>query len=247
MSTSVLIRPVGAAGSAVTTIFAALDRVMDPELDESLVRLGFVDAVSVEGAAVTLVLRLPTFWCSPNFAYLMASDARQRVLELSGVERVEVILKDHAHASEISAGASEGRSFAEVFPDEASGDLDELRARFQRKAFGTRQEQFVRFILDAGLTPDEVVALRVGDDSRIPRGGAPLLRAYLEKRAQLGLSGDPAAALITDESGGAIAADDLLAYLRRVRRQRVSMVMNTALCRGLLETRYSKSVTEERL
>jgi hypothetical protein len=202
--------------------------------------------VSVEGAAVRLVLRLPTFWCSPNFAYLMASDARQRVLELPGVERVEVILRDHAHASEISAGASEGRSFAEVFPDEAGGDLDELRARFQRKAFGTRQEQFVRFLLDAGLTPDEVVALRVGDDGRIPCGGVPLLRAYLEKRAQLGLSGDPDAGLITDESGGPIAADDLLAYLRRVRRQRVSMVMNTALCRGLLETRYGESVTEER-
>jgi metal-sulfur cluster biosynthetic enzyme len=247
MSTSILDRPVGAAGSAVTPIFAALDQVMDPELDESLVRLGFVDAVSLEGAAVTLVLRLPTFWCSPNFAYLMASDARQRVLELPGVEHVEVILKDHAHASEISAGASEGRSFAEVFPDEAGGDLDELRARFQRKAFGTRQEQFVRFLLDAGLTPDEVIALRVGHDSRIPRAAIALLRAYLEKRAQLGLSGDPAAALITDESGDPIAADDLLAYLRQVRRQRVSMVMNTGLCRGLLETRYGESVTQERL
>ncbi len=238
MSTSVRDRSVGADGSAVTPIFAALDQVMDPELDESLVRLGFVEAVNVEGAAVTLVLRLPTFWCSPNFAYLMASDARQRVLELPGVERVEVILKDHAHASEISAGASEGRSFAEVFPEEAGGDLDELRARFQRKAFGMRQEQLVRFLLDAGLTPQDVVALRVGDDGRMPRGAAPLLRAYLEKRAHLGLNGDPDAALITDESGGAIAADDLLAYLRQARRQRVSMVMNTAFCTGLLETRY---------
>jgi metal-sulfur cluster biosynthetic enzyme len=255
MSTSVLGRPLEAAASAVTSvpgtsvdsaesavtpILAALDNVMDPELDESLVRLGFVDAVSVEGAAVRLVLRLPTFWCSPNFAYLMASDARQRALELPGVQRVEVMLKDHAHASEISAGASEGRSFAEVFPDEAGGDLDELRARFRRKAFGMRQEQLVRFLLDAGLTPHDVVALRVGDDRRMPRGGAPLLRAYLEKRAQLGLSGDPDAALITDESGGAIAADDLLAYVRQVRRQRISMAMNTALCTGLLAVRYGE-------
>jgi metal-sulfur cluster biosynthetic enzyme len=244
MSTSVLDRPVSAAGADVSPIFAALDRVMDPELDESLVRLGFVDSVSVEGAHVALVLRLPTFWCSPNFAYLMASDARQRVLELPGVERVEVILKDHAHASEISAGASDGRSFAEVFPDEAGGNLDELRARFQHKAFGMRQEQLVRFLVDAGSTPDDVIALRVGDDARMPRGAAPLLRAYLEKRAQLGLSGDPDAALITDESGRGIAADDLLAYLRQARRQRVSMVMNTALCSGLLEARYGVEGTE---
>ena len=247
MTTSALDRPVCADGSVVTPIFAALDQVMDPELDESLVRLGFVEAVKMEGAHVTLVLRLPTFWCSPNFAYLMASDARQRVMELPGVERVDVILKDHAHASEISAGASEGRSFVEVFPDEAGGDLDELRARFQRKAFGMRQEQFVRFLLDAGLTPGDIVALRIGDDRRTPRGAAPLLRAYLEKRAQIRLSGDAGAALITDESGGAIAADDLLAYLRQARRQRVSMVMNTALCRGLLETRYGESAQEERL
>src|SRR5207245_9948291 len=154
-----------------------LDLVRDHEQYQSLVPLCFVGAVNIEGAHVTLVLRLPTFWFSPNFAYLMASDARQRVLELPGVERVDVILKDHAHASEISAGASEGRSFVEVFPDEAGGDLDELRARFQRKAFGMRQEQFVRFLLDAGLTPGDIVALRIGDDRRTPRGAAPLLRA----------------------------------------------------------------------
>jgi metal-sulfur cluster biosynthetic enzyme len=241
MSTSVLDRPERATGADLAPVFAALDLVTDPELDDSLVRLGFVESVSAHGTHVTVVLRLPTFWCSPNFAYLMASDARQRILELRGVERVEVILKDHAHAREISAGASEGRPFGEAFPDEAGGDLDELRARFQRKAFGMRQEQLVRFLLDVGLTPQDVVALRVGNDARMPRGAAPLLRAYLAKRAQIGLSCEAVAALITDESGCGIAAEHLLEYLRRVRRQRVSMVMNTALCSGLLEARYGEA------
>jgi hypothetical protein len=128
-------------------------------LGGAYVQLGFVDAVSGEGASVTLVLRLPTYWCSPNFAYLMASDARQRALDLPGVESVDVILKDHAHAAEISVGASAGRPFADVFPGEASGDLDELRARFQSKVFGMRQEQLVRFLAVQAVWRCDVGAL----------------------------------------------------------------------------------------
>src|SRR5919199_3976819 len=99
------------AGPAHEAISAALDRVTDPELDESLLKLGFVENVRVGGDGVTVTLRLPTYWCAPNFAYLMAHDVRDRLLEVPGVGRVRVVLKDHFASDEITAGVTQGKSF----------------------------------------------------------------------------------------------------------------------------------------
>src|SRR5438105_12025875 len=177
-------------------VLAALRRVSEPELDEWVVELGFVDSVHVDRGRVDIVLRLPTFWCAPNFAYLMAYDAREEALQVPGVNEVNVVLKDHMCSDEISSGVSAGDAFSAVFPGQTDGDdLGELRALFRGKAFGMRQEQLVRFLLEAGMTAGEITALRPRDiidssDSggvrlnvngaeRVFRGGAPLARAYL--------------------------------------------------------------------
>src|SRR5438105_12291140 len=96
-------------------VLAALGTVSDPELDESLVELGFLDSVRIEDeGCVEVVLRLPTFWCAPNFAYLMALDARVATLQVPGVRQVRVVLKDHMYSDEISTGISAGLPFDEV-------------------------------------------------------------------------------------------------------------------------------------
>jgi metal-sulfur cluster biosynthetic enzyme len=239
-----------------TAVLAALRTVSDPELDESLVELGFLDSVRIEDeGCVEVVLRLPTFWCAPNFAYLMAFDAREQALRVPGVRQVRVVLKDHMYSDEISTGISAGQKFDEVFPGQADGeDVGELRALFHGKAFGMRQEQLVRFLLDTGLTADEVVGLRladvldmsnasglrlqVGGQTRLLRGGAPLARTYLDRRRRLGLDEDGHTRLITDHNGQTIAANELAEYLHCGRRQRISMTFNAVMCKGLLETRY---------
>jgi metal-sulfur cluster biosynthetic enzyme len=236
-------------------VLEALRSVFDPELDESLVELGFLDRLEIVGDRVELSLRLPTFWCAPNFSYLMAHDAREQLLRIPGVRQVRVTLLDNAYSDEISLGVSAGQPFSEVFPGQAEGDeLDDLRRLFGRKAFGMRQEQLVRFLLEAGLGAAEIVAVHVGDvldttDSsglrlrlagtvRVLRGGAPLMRMYLERRARLGLPRQATALLVTDADGNAIMAERLLGYLQECRRQRISMTFNSLMCRGLLETRY---------
>jgi len=237
-------------------VLAALGTVSDPELDESLVALGFLDSVRIEDkGCVEVVLRLPTFWCAPNFAYLMAFDAREQALRVPGVRQVRVVLKDHMYSDEISSGISAGQRFDQVFPGQADGeDVGELRALFDGKAFGMRQEQLARFLLDAGLTADEMVGLcledvldtsnesglrlRVAGQARLLRGGAPLARTYLERRRRLGLDEDGRARLITDRDGQPIAANDLSEYLQCGRRQRISMTFNAVMCKGMLETRY---------
>src|SRR6266852_4038111 len=221
-------------------VLAALGTVSDPELDESLVELGFLDSVRIEDeGCVDVVLRLPTFWCAPNFAYLMAFDARDVTLQVPGVRQVRVVLKDHMYSDEISTGISAGQPFDQVF---------------HGKAFGMRQEQLARFLLDAGVTADEVVGLRledvldtsnasglrlqVGNQARLLRGGAPLARTYLERRRRLGLDEHGSARLITNPDGQPIVATELSEYLNCGRRQRISMTFNAVMCKGMLETRY---------
>ena len=76
----------------IEAVLDALRQVNDPELDESIVELGFVDHVDVRDDAVEVVLRLPTFMCAPNFAFLMAADARAAALGVPGVRDVKVNL-----------------------------------------------------------------------------------------------------------------------------------------------------------
>jgi metal-sulfur cluster biosynthetic enzyme len=237
----------------------ALRRVMDPELDESLVELGFVDSVQVVDGAVDVVLRLPTFWCAPNFAYLMAHDARQEILREPGVRSVRVRLRDHVYSDEISTGVSAGSPFDAIFPGQSEGnDLAELRGLFRAKAFGMRQEQLLRFLLDHGLSAAEIVditlddvrdtsdrsglVLRVGCDVRQLRGGAPLARAYLERRSRLGLRGRYLITTVDDEPIAAAALPD---HMQATRRLRVSMTFNALMCRGLVKERYGLGHREE--
>src|SRR5205085_11223168 len=73
------------SGITEAAIYAAIADVLDPELDEPLVRLGFIDRIQVDGPDVTITFKLPTYWCAPNFAYLMASDLRKKVRTVPGV------------------------------------------------------------------------------------------------------------------------------------------------------------------
>ena len=77
-------------------ILAALDQVRDPELDEPVTALGFVSSCAVSAAGdVQVRLRLPTYFCAPNFAFLMVADAYDAVSGVDGVRHAEVILEDH--------------------------------------------------------------------------------------------------------------------------------------------------------
>ncbi|HEY7419713.1 MAG TPA: iron-sulfur cluster assembly protein, partial [Ktedonobacteraceae bacterium] len=146
-------------------VYAAIADVLDPELDESLVKLGFIEHVQVEEQDVTITFKLPTFWCAPNFAYLMAMDLHTRVRALPGVRTARVLLLDHCADDEINTGINSGQSFSEAFPDDASedADLEHLRQAFLRKGFLMRQDNLLRQMLKAGLSSETIVALRIAD------------------------------------------------------------------------------------
>ena len=76
-------------------VLEALGTVYDPELDEPITTLGFVSSCSVSAEGdVSVRLRLPTPQCAPNFAFLMAHDARTAVERVEGVRELSIVLED---------------------------------------------------------------------------------------------------------------------------------------------------------
>jgi metal-sulfur cluster biosynthetic enzyme len=225
--------PTTTAQATARELLAALGSVRDPELDESITALDFVAACTVSaGGDAEVRLRLPTYFCAPNFAYLMVADAYDAATALPGVRSATVVLEDHFAADAINAGVAAGTGFAAAFDGEAVGELHELRADFLRKAVlaGTHQ---VCQVLPAGDRA-RLTELTLGD---VPTSAA--LDRLRRRRAELGLpAGDDASLLIDAVTGGPVSADAVPLHLRRARVTAVSIEANASICRGMLRHRY---------
>jgi metal-sulfur cluster biosynthetic enzyme len=223
----------------------ALARVMDPELDRSVVALDFVQSLEVADGRVEATIRLPTFWCSPSFAYLMVSDAHEALRALPGIATVSVSLVDHFEGERITESVAAGLSFQAAFPTQADGELGELRRRFRLKAFVVRQEPVLR-AARAALGDSGAVALRLGDGSTPGWAEPDAWAEYLVRRRELGIEEGAGALVFTDAHGGPLAAGGLADYLRLARSVRVSLESNTEFCTGLLAARYGDGLEEWR-
>jgi metal-sulfur cluster biosynthetic enzyme len=219
-------------------VLDALGTVRDPELDEPITALGFVTSctVSVDGDA-QVRLRLPTYFCAPNFAFLMVADAYDAVSAVAGVRRAEVMLEDHFAAGAINDGVAARAGFARSFDGEAVGELDGLRADFLRKAVLAGADRVCRPLLNAGAGPAALATLTLGE---LPPSRE--LERLRQRRAELGLpAGDDAPLLVDPATGGAVGADAVPLHLRRARTTRVGVEANTGICRGMLRHRYGVS------
>jgi metal-sulfur cluster biosynthetic enzyme len=241
--------PPGYDGSAVLDRLA---QVLDPELDEPILDLGFVRSFELRSGHASVELKLPTAWCAVNFAYLMAEDVRCALLGVEGIRRVTVGLGDHCAAAEIEAAVNDGRPFAEAFPGEGAGSLAALRLTFLRKGFLRRQERLLRDLRSAGCSLATICALQLGevlieDDTIVIRQpscalveniSAGVLQRYLERRAELALDCGLAAPLIVDLEGKPFAAERLQAHYEAIRTVRVALEANGSFCRALLSVRH---------
>ena len=236
-------------------IFKRLEKVLDPELDESILKLGFVKSIEAESGHLTIELHLPTYWCAPNFSYMMAEDTRRELLTVRGLHNVTVRLKDHFASKTIEASVNAGKSFLETFPDEASENLCQLNDLFLRKGYIRRQERLLRNLKNAGLSFEEIAVRRVGDvyledescqirrnDGRIcDIGAAEVARQYFQRRAEMDLDCSPTAPLIIDPRGKEVTAGQLEKYFIRARTVRVSLQANGSFCTAVLAARKGKN------
>ena len=230
--------PPGEPPPGAARVLAALDAVRDPELDEPITALGFVASctVSAEGDA-QVRLRLPTYFCAPNFAFLMVADAYDATSAVPGVRRAEVVLEDHFASDAINGGVAAHAGFVRSFVGEAVSELHDLRADFLRKAVMAGTDQVCRPLLAAGADPPRLLDMALGD---LPPS-APLERLR-QRRAELGLpAGDDAPLVIEPATGARVSPDALPLHLQRARVTRVSIESNGSICRGMLRHRYDSS------
>ena len=228
----------GAAGPdpGTSRMLAALDTVRDPELDEPITSLGFVTSCRLSAAGDAQVrLRLPTYFCAPNFAFLMVADAYDAVAALPGIRRTEVVLEDHFASDVINGGVAARAGFVQTFDGEAVSELDGLRAGFLRKAVMAGTDQVCRPLLAAGTTLAELAGMTLGD---LPESRAAA--RLLQRRAELGLpSADDSPLLIDPATGARVSEDAMPLHLRRARTTAISIDANAGVCRGMLAHRYN--------
>lgn len=230
--------------------WAAISEVTDPELDQSVTELGFVTEFKVDGAAgtVELAYRLPTYWCAANFAFMMGHDMAERLGELEWTRHVSVRLLDHFYAEEINRGLADNASFQQTCGDEASGELIELRATFRYKAFMSRQERLLSWLITAGVPRSTLVGWSTADLAAHPitdGRGAHLRDRYLEMRRShtpgdfsgRGYRGDAFETAFVTAAGQPIAADALDAHRRHVQSIRMNSEFNATLCSRVLAVR----------
>lgn len=231
--------------------WAQLAQVTDPELDQSVTELDFIDQLDIdEHGDVCVRFRLPTYWCAANFAFMMGSDMREKLGELPWVRQLRVELLDHFYADSINQGLATGASFEQTCGGEASGGLALLRATFRRKAFYSRQERLIEHLRVRCGTPKEaLVTMRVADLAAIDMAedeeGRHLRERYLAMRRQGApdeedntlYSGDAEKAAFVSAAGEELEIGNLSAYLRHLRTIRLNSEFNATLCRSVLDAR----------
>lgn len=233
-------------------VYDRLDRVDDPELDRSIVELEYVERVAIDGDRVGVGFVLPTAWCSPAFAWMMATGIRDEVGSLPGVEAVRVDLRDHMHGEEINHGVDEGLAFEDAFEDAESG-IEEVREKLDRKARLARQFPALDALRDAGLRPGQIVALRLGDvDLAFEEGraavplrdgavtvtlpGEPLVD-YVEKARATGLVVEEDDRLFADHEGEPFGVAEFEDVRRQSRVAAANITGQGAICSALHEAR----------
>jgi metal-sulfur cluster biosynthetic enzyme len=225
----------------LSVVTAALSTVRDPELDESIVDLGFVRQTSVVDGHAEVRLRLPTYFCAPNFAYLMVADAYDAVSSVPSIHTTTILLEDHMSSAEINAGVASRAGFVGSFGAEATGELDDLRLTFQRKAHTACLERACQLLIAAGWSVDGLSSAHLSD---LPESQER--SSLLRRRGDIGLSVAEDAALFVDDSGEPVPAEQAPMRLRFARAVRVSIDGNAHFCRGLLTTRYPEAVADQK-
>ena len=208
-------------------VLEQLGTVYDPELDEPITTLGFVGSCVVTDAGdVSVRLRLPTPQCAPNFAFLMAADARAAVDRVPGLGQVEIELEDHYTGD---GDQRRGRRGARVL-----GRVPGRDAGRAGRAAGAVPAQ------GAGRPPGAAAGLgrRSGAGAARATCPGPTRERCRELRAELGYdASDDAPAFVTGD-GAPVA--DFARFRRMASLTALSLETNGGMCRDLLRVRYSE-------
>lgn len=83
-------------------IFDELSKIVDPEIDMSIVELELIDEVEIEDSDVKVDLHLTSPFCPAVFGFKICQDIHDNLLMVDGVDDVKVNVSNHFMAEQIN-------------------------------------------------------------------------------------------------------------------------------------------------
>lgn len=90
-------------------IFEELSKIVDPEINVSIMELQLVDNVEIKDGNVKVELHLTSPFCPAIFGFKIAQDIRDNLKRIDGVKDVKVLVSNHFMAEAINKQVNEGR------------------------------------------------------------------------------------------------------------------------------------------
>jgi metal-sulfur cluster biosynthetic enzyme len=83
-------------------IFDALSKIVDPEINTSIVELELIDEVDINNTDVKVDLHLTSPFCPAVFGFKICQDIHDNLLQVDGVDDVKVNVSNHFMAEQIN-------------------------------------------------------------------------------------------------------------------------------------------------
>ena len=83
-------------------IFDALSRIVDPEINTSIVELELIDDVDINDSNIKVDLHLTSPFCPAVFGFKICQDVHDNLLKVDGVDEVKVNVSNHFMAEQIN-------------------------------------------------------------------------------------------------------------------------------------------------
>jgi len=91
-------------------IFEELSKIVDPEINVSIMELQLIDNVEIRDGNVKVELHLTSPFCPAVFGFKIAQDIRDNLKKIEGVKDVKVYVSNHFMAEVINKQVNEGSS-----------------------------------------------------------------------------------------------------------------------------------------
>ncbi|NIQ05162.1 MAG: iron-sulfur cluster assembly protein [Candidatus Korarchaeota archaeon] len=90
-------------------IWDQLEKVRDPEFGTPITEMHLTDEVKVDGGKVSVEYHLTAPMCPPPFALHIGQQIRRVLLQVEGVNSVNVHVNNHLHAKSINKRLRKGK------------------------------------------------------------------------------------------------------------------------------------------
>jgi metal-sulfur cluster biosynthetic enzyme len=83
-------------------IFDELTKIVDPEINVSIMELELIDNIDIDGSSVKVDLHLTSPFCPAIFGFKIAQDVHDNLLKVNGVDDVKLNVSNHFMAEAIN-------------------------------------------------------------------------------------------------------------------------------------------------